>query len=188
MLPTQPQSPRPSQQISPVAVFNTNGMLEPSSLSRPGVFLRPGDWFFGRGDHRVTTLLGSCVSTVMWSPRLQLGAISHCLLPARPNNPAGTGHSEGHYIDETFDWMVRCMSEHGCRMTELDVALAGGASTNDITIGSANVAMAVRLVQDAGMRLVQQDTGGRVVRRLTFNLTDGCLSISHGGRLGHNGT
>ena len=176
-----------ARHITPMPVFDTNGMLESSSLSRPGVFLRPGDWFFGRGNHRVTTVLGSCVSAVMWSPRLQLGAISHCLLPARPDNPHGTRHSEGHYVDEAFRWMTQRLSEHGCRLMEVDVSLAGGASANDISIGGANVARAVALVEAAGMRLIQQDTGGRVVRRLTFNLTDGCLTISHGGRLGPNG-
>ena len=165
-------------------VFDTNGMLESNSLSRPGVFLRPGDWFFGRGDHRVTTVLGSCVSAVMWSPRLQLGAISHCLLPIRPEHATGTRHSPGDYVDETLQWMTQRLSDHGCRLLELDVSLAGGASANDIAIGSANVAQAQRWLQAAGMRLIQQDTGGRVVRRVTFNLTDGSLTIAHGGRLG----
>ena len=80
--------------------------------------------------------------------------------------------------------MTQRLSEHGCRLMEVDVSLAGGASANDISIGSVNVARAVALVEGAGMRLIQQDTGGRVVRRLTFNLIDGSLTIAHGGRLG----
>jgi chemotaxis protein CheD len=176
--------------LAPLPVFDTNGMLEVKSLSRPGVFLRPGDWFFGRGNHRVMTVLGSCLSAVMWSPRLRLGAMSHCLLPSRPDNPIGTQHSAGHYVDETLNWMSQRLSEQGCRMQEVDVVLAGGASANDIfsnfPIGGANVALAQRWVQSMGMRLIQQDTGGRVVRRLTFNLNDGSLTISHGGRLGNN--
>ncbi len=177
-----------AHRTAPLPVFDTNGMHEPNSLSRPGVFLRPGDWFFGRGDHRVTTVLGSCLSVVMWSPRLQLGAMSHCLLASRPDHPTGPQHGAGHYVDETLQWMSQRLSEHGCRPQEVDVILAGGASANDITsklpIGGANVALAQRWVQSMGMRLIQQDTGGRVVRRLTFNLNDGSLTISHGGRLG----
>nr|WP_315193227.1 chemotaxis protein CheD [uncultured Aquabacterium sp.] len=170
----------------PLPVFDTNGMLESGSLSRPGVFLRPGDWFFGRGEHGVTTVLGSCVSVVMWSPRLKLGAMSHCLLPTRPDHPVGTPHGAGHYLDEALEWMTQRLLQQGCRPMEVDVTVAGGATAHDIAIGGANVAQALRLIAPTGMRLIQQDTGGRVVRRLTFNLSDGCLTISHGGRLGPN--
>lgn len=175
-----------AQHLSPMAVFDTNGMLDASSLSRPGVFLRPGDWFFGRGEHRITTMLGSCVSAVMWSPRLQLGAMCHCLLPSRPHNPSAPRHSAGHYVDEAFPWMANKLAQHGCRLAEVDVTLAGGATVHDSSIGGANIDLAQRWLAQTGLRLIQQDTGGRVVRRLTFNLTDGNLTISHGGRLGPN--
>lgn len=179
MLPTVPR---------PVhwTLLETTGMQEPGCLTGPAVFLRPGDWLFGRGDHRVTTVLGSCVSMVMWSPRLRWGGMTHCLLPTRHTSLPTPGHSAGHYVEESFSWLIQRLSEHGCSIDELNVCLAGGACVNDSAIGISNVKQAQQCIQDWGMRLVQQDTGGRVVRRLTFNLIDGNLTISHGGRLGNS--
>lgn len=181
---TSPPSLQVLSGISAPPLRETTGMPELNSLSHQGVFLRPGDWFFGRGEHGVTTVLGSCVSLVMWCPRLRLGAMSHCLLPTRSRQPQGVHHGSGHYLDEALQWMTQRMHAQGCGALEIDVSIAGGAMAHDMTIGQANVTQALTLVEAAGLRLVQQDTGGQIVRRLTFNLSDGCLTISHGGRLG----
>jgi len=36
---------------------------------------------------------------------------------------------------------------------------------------------------DHGLRARQMDVGGRVLRRLTVNLSDGSLCVAHGARL-----
>ena len=45
------------------------------------IFLLPGEHFTGDARHRISTLLGSCVSITLWHPQLQVGAMSHFLLP-----------------------------------------------------------------------------------------------------------
>lgn len=41
------------------------------------VYLRPGDFCFGEGRLRITTLLGSCVSVVLWHPTQAHGGMCH---------------------------------------------------------------------------------------------------------------
>ena len=41
------------------------------------VVLGPGDLYFGRGEHQVRTLLGSCVGITLWHPRAYLGGMCH---------------------------------------------------------------------------------------------------------------
>ena len=164
--------------------FDTTGMVDERGEGVVSVFLRPGDWFFGAGPHKVSTMLGSCVSVVMWSPRLGLGAMCHCLLPSRPLPRAVPAMSAGHYVDEALDWMAQQFHQHHCPLRSLDVALVGGATAHDSSIGASNVRKAQAWLDAQGVVPMQMDVGGRVVRRLSFGLADGALNIAHGGRLG----
>ncbi len=169
---------------NPMHVFDTNGMLEQTSLERPSVFLRPGDWFFGRGDQRVSTLLGSCIAVVMWSPRLNLGGMCHCLLPRRSSCVSTNHLSDGHYVEDALTWLSERFAALHCQAKDIEVVLVGGGSTNNSDIGQSNVLYAQEWLEGRSFKLMQQDVGGRVVRRLSFNLTDGRLTIAHGGRIG----
>ena len=163
--------------------FATTGVLDADPLGVSGVFLRPGDWLWGQGCARVSTLLGSCVALVLWSQRLQLGAMCHCLLPQRPGGE-GPQPADGRYADETCQWFEQRFAEAGCSLRELQISLAGGAGAGRGSIGQSNIAWAHHWAERRGLAFEQQDVGGRVVRRLTFNLADGCLTVAHGGRFG----
>lgn len=187
--PGLPGPPRPRPVAGPGELLETTGLGDLDAFGHPGVFLRPGDWLFGRGARRVTTVLGSCVSLVAWAPRWRLGAMCHCLLPARPGLPEGQAGDppDGRYGEEAAAWMARQFQRQGVAVAEVEVSLAGGACVNDASIGDANVAWAQRWLARHGWRVVQQDVGGRVVRRLVFNLQEGQLRIAHGGHLGNPG-
>ena len=40
------------------------------------IFLHPGEFYFGDRHTRIRTLLGSCVSIILWHPRLLIGGMS----------------------------------------------------------------------------------------------------------------
>lgn len=181
-------SPLPSSPVRPVRaepgrVLQTTGVVDTDALGAGGVFLRPGDWLFGQGPLRVSTLLGSCIAIALWSPRLRLGAVCHCLLPENPAWAPGLPE-DGRFVADAGRWMERRLRAAGCDWQELEASLAGGAGTGLSTVGAANIAWAQRWAAERGITYAQQDVGGRVVRRLTFHLADGRLSIAHGGRFG----
>ena len=104
---------------------DTTGLVDVSS---PGVgatvFLRPGDWLVGMGPHRVNTLLGSCVSVVLWDAHRRAGAMCHCLLPRRPQHLAlGLQREPGHYVDEALKWMLDGLQMRGCSAASLAVVV-----------------------------------------------------------------
>lgn len=158
------------------------GAADLRSVDGPSVFLRPGDWVFARGRHRVHTILGSCVSIVLWVPRLQLGGMCHYLLPERPSLQ-GLGRLDGRFGDEACAWLEARLRGAGTPWAGVEVSVAGGSGRSRDGIGAANVAWAQHWASSRGLRFLQQDVGGRVVRRLSFNLADGALAIEHGGRL-----
>ncbi|NWA28686.1 chemotaxis protein CheD [Pseudomonas gingeri] len=91
----------------------------------PPLFLRPGDYFFGRHQGSVTTLLGSCVSIVLWHPRWQLLAVSHYLLP---NDPSARNALDTRYGEGVFQRMLADMRRHGTHPHEYRKSIFGGGS------------------------------------------------------------
>ena len=64
------------------------------------VFLQPGDFHFGAGRTRISTLLGSCISITLWHPARLIGGMCHFMLPSR-GLPAGVP-LDGRYADEAL--------------------------------------------------------------------------------------
>lgn len=159
-----------------------DGAVNLRGVDGPSVFVRPGDWVFAQGRHRLHTILGSSVSIVLWVPRLQLGGMCHYLLPERPS-PPGLGRLDGRFGVEACAWLEARLRGTGMPWAGVEASVAGGSGRDSDGIGSANVAWAQEWAVARGLRFIQQDVGGRVVRRLSFNLADGALAIEHGGRL-----
>lgn len=168
----------------PAAPLQSTGVPDTGHLGTDGLFLRPGDWAFGGGAVRVATLLGTGVALVLWAPGQRLGAVCHWLQPARPGGVLQPTRLDGRYGEDAGLWLERRLADAGCRWPDLQAALAGGAQAGDDSgSGAANIAWAQQWAARHGLPLVQQDVGGRVVRRLTFNLADGQLTVAHGGHL-----
>jgi chemotaxis protein CheD len=161
----------------------TSGVVEPGK-GAPAVFLRPGDWMVGGGPVRASTLLGSCVALMLWSPRVRVGAMCHCLLPRRQGGPVAYEALDGRFGEEAARWIEGQLGAVGVALRETEVTLAGGARVRngfEPGIGESNLDWAWDWIARSGMALVQQDVGGRVVRRVGFNLTDGSVTVAHGG-------
>ncbi|GFM88111.1 hypothetical protein PSCICO_35100 [Pseudomonas cichorii] len=98
------------------------------SVNQP-IFLRPGDYFFGRHDGPVTTLLGSCVSIILWHPRWRLLGVSHYVLPRDPTasyNKAPLNDQDTRYGDAVFQRMHADMVRHGTNPSEYRKGIFGG--------------------------------------------------------------
>ena len=161
------------------AMIDTTGLVEPIDGERASVFLRPGDWLFGRGSYRVGTLLGTCVSVVMWSRRLHTGGICHALLPRRTR--AGQVPGPGHYVEESLDWMAASFARQGCGLKGLDISVIGGAKCWRSRIGADNVEAAMQWLDARGLQAQRVDTGGSRVRKLTFDMRQGDLMVAMAG-------
>lgn len=102
----------------------------------PALFLRPGDYFFGRHDGPVTTLLGSCVSIILWHPRWKLLAVSHYVLPKDPGLRSDDGPGEPfdtRYGVAVFKRMHADMLRHGTNPAQYRKSIFGGGTLAGLT-------------------------------------------------------
>ncbi len=154
------------------------------------VFLNPGEWFFGGGDVRVETLLGSCVAMTLWSPHLRVGGMCHYLLPRRPARYKVRSLLDGRYGEDALFWLRRQALQVGIDMRLCEVKLFGGSRVLTgrpqgvgAGVGASNVQFAEQALAEAGVSLRCADVGGDGHRYLRFELNTGDVWVRHGDAL-----
>lgn len=139
----------------------------------PYIYLKPGEAFFSAEPALVTTVLGSCISILMYCKRLSAGGICHALLPRNAD-----GENELRYVDSSARRMVKIMEHFGASPAELEVKLFGGASIfvprerhkrKIWNVGEQNAKAALDAVRELGLKLTASDLGGAGGRRIYFH-------------------
>jgi chemotaxis protein CheD len=140
------------------------------------VYLHPGQLFVSTDVQCVATVLGSCVAVCLWDDRA--GGVNHFLLPEAPlGGGAGTRFAAG-----ALQALLGRLIALGSRERDLRAKVFGGASVGlgvpdgPGSLGLRNVETARRLLQERGIPIAAEDTGGRYGRYLLFR-TDGAAWV-----------
>lgn len=150
------------------------------------IFLQPGEFYFGDAGTRVRTLLGSCVSIVMWHPRRKLGGMCHYLLPA--SVPQHREEAPGRYAAGAVALFTKEIRRTRTQPGEYTVKLFGGGrmfhrprkqSSDLLDIGERNVAAGRQLLTEAGFRVHAEHVAGRGHRSLMFDIGTGEVWLRH---------
>ena len=152
-----------------------------ASTKRPddvqSVVIQAGEFHFGGGRTRISTLLGSCVSITLWHPRRRIGGMCHYMLTRR-HRPDGAA-LDGRFAGEAFELFLRHVERHGTRPTEYQAKLFGGANmfanaaAGRLDIGARNIEYGQRLLALHNISLISRHVGGSGRRKLHFDLWDG---------------
>jgi chemotaxis protein CheD len=132
-------------------------------------YLKPGELYVGEESALVETLLGSCVSVVLFSPRYRVGSVCHSLLPScRRENPCRRDCQEfSRYVDCSIRRMLEWFLEQGVKQREIVVKLFGGSDLlsgpqglASRGIGRQNIERALQIIEEEGLLLASSDVGG----------------------------
>jgi len=146
-------------------------------LTRPEVFLHPGEFHFATAPTRIGTLLGSCVAVTVWHPQHRFGGMCHILLPGR-QRPPGT-LPDCRYADEAIERFVYALRSRRVTPASCQVKLLGGGSmfagtsAGNMDVGGRNVEATRAALAACGFRVMREHVGGASRRRLTFDLASG---------------
>lgn len=141
------------------------------------VFLNPGEFYFGDGATRISTLLGSCVSITLWHPRRRIGGMCHYMLTDR-KRPANAP-LDGRFADEAFALFLQQVEAAGTRPGEYQAKLFGGSNMlstlagRKIDIGPRNVTHGRALLASKHIALMAEHVGGSGRRKLHFDVWSG---------------
>ena len=153
-----------------------------SSVADPlkTVTLNAGDFHFGSGHTRISTLLGSCISITLWHPHQRIGGMCHYMLAERHVSRDGLSRPvlDGRYADDAFALFLQHMAEAGTRPGEYQAKLFGGGNMfnsggDPKGIGSRNVERGRELLTVNNITLTAEHVGGNGRRKLHFDLNSG---------------
>ena len=138
-------------------------------------FLKPGEIIFSSNPVIVSTVLGSCVSITMYSPKKNIGGICHAMLPNNVNKGENLM-----YVDSAVRQLYRKMIEYEGQ-EDVVVKLFGGAQVlvpvrsgkGRKTVGEQNVHQAESVLKELGLHISKTDVGGTRGRKLFFSLKTG---------------
>jgi chemotaxis protein CheD len=139
-------------------------------------YLYPGTLFVHRHPHRITTVLGSCVSVCLWNQTAQLGGINHYLLPLWNGEGLPTPKYGNIAIIKLVE-KVKALSSPGDKLIS---KIFGGASMWEKTegllaIGQRNIEFAIETLESHKIPIVSSDLGGHQGRKVIFNSGDGTV-------------
>lgn len=128
---------------------------------------------FGHARVKLSSVIGPCIAWIMWSPRMRFGGMAVDTVGAAQK-------AEG------ARWLFEHFKSIGAKHGDVELTLVGGSHP---AAGGVETPLtwAQQWAQSICMPIHQQDVGGRIVRRVTFNLSDGSITIAHGGRIGLSG-
>ena len=141
------------------------------------VVLHAGDFYFGGGHTRISTLLGSCVSISLWHPRKRIGGMCHYMMTERKRLSATP--LDGRYASEAFELFLQNVEKAGTKPGEYQAKLFGGANMfNDeqgrrMDIGARNIEYGQRFLAAQHITLISSHVGGSGRRKLHFDVWSG---------------
>lgn len=161
-------------------------------MQRSEVFLNAGDFYFHRPGAAprppvvVRTLLGSCVSVVLWHPDKKLGGMCHAVLPTRSQS---YGELDGNHCPGAIQLFRLELQRTATLADDYQAYLLGGArmslglrDTQKVSVGERNIEACRNLLRDAGFVIRAEHVGQSGPRRVEFNLDNGEIEILHGNR------
>jgi chemotaxis protein CheD len=172
-----------------------------TSARKGDIFLNAGDFYFGSGNLRIRTLLGTCVAITIWHPARRLGGMCHFLLPTRFRSESGAGATPGFYADEVMELFAVALAASHTRAVEYVVKLFGGgnmfpcqlqasacrktACTERLreqcsNLGCRNITAARRLLAANSYAVAAEHAGGHGSRQIVFNLGSGDVWVRRG--------
>lgn len=151
----------------------------------PIIYLHAGEVHISAKPEIVSTILGSCISVILYSPRLKISAISHSLMPTCKND--GTVCSkctQGYkYVDCSIIRMLTEFEKLKIKKHEIDVKIFGGADVlgsekREDSIGKQNIIAAIQTLNREKLKILSSDIGGLKGRKLYLVTHSGEVFVS----------
>jgi chemotaxis protein CheD len=153
------------------------GIPHPQQASTNGsIHLHPGQIVVRTDPCIVTTILGSCVAVCLWDPTRRHGGMNHYLLPRGAEN----GLSSPRFGNAAMRTLIDRLLTLGSIKRDLQAKVFGGACILEAMrsaahLGIKNAQIARKILEEEGIPVVGEDTGGTRARKVTFNLGDGTV-------------
>ncbi len=145
-------------------------------------FLRPGFIYLPERPTTISTVLGSSVAVSLYDRSLKTGGMNHFLFP----HVKGRDKATSLYGNVAVLTLIRMMVAGGSKLSNLEAQMFGGAFNTDVSkrdIGKDNLRTARQILFNQKIKIVSEDVGGELGRKIVFNTSTYEIGILKVGRL-----
>lgn len=134
-----------------------------------------GEYYVTHCQEMITTVLGSCVSVCVRDKVVNIGGMNHFMLPEENRSNGGNGGHRGLSADAAYgsyamERLINCILKYGGRRENLEIKIFGGGRIigGMTDIGLQNIAFIRAYLQTEGLKVVAEDVGGDLPRRMAY--------------------
>ena len=145
-------------------------------------FLRPGFIYLPDRPTTISTVLGSSVAVSLYDRSLKAGGMNHFLFPYINGREKATTL----YGNVAVLTLIRMMTGNGSKSSHLEAQVFGGAFNSEVSkrdIGRDNLRAARHILSGQRIKIVSEDVGGELGRKIVFNTATYEIGILKVGRL-----
>jgi chemotaxis protein CheD len=146
----------------------------PDPGNRVQVYLHAGQLFAAASPTAISTVLGSCVAVCLHDPITKIGGMNHFLLPLhveREHSPRfGTVA-----VPALVEALVKAGASRGALVAKVfgGASVIGAMATRARRLGEENAILALRLLEEARIPVLDKDVGGSRGRKVVFFADEG---------------
>ncbi len=130
--------------------------------------------------------LGSCIALTLYDSVAKVAAMAHMVLPDSTAGRASPGTAK--FVDEAIPMLLDELHEAGANKRRLVATMTGGACMLASTfadgpeqVGPRNVAATKQTLEDAGIKISEEETGGTLGRTVRLYVGTGEIETSTAG-------
>ncbi len=139
-------------------------------FNRPMTIIHPGEFFTSTEDLIISTILGSCVSVVLYDLNTRCGGMNHFMLAS--SSAAQNPYQEltGRYGINAMELLINDLMKLGGKRADFQAKIFGGGhvinTQNHNAIPETNIEFAINFLKEEKIPLVSHDTGGVQGRKI----------------------
>ncbi len=161
------------------------------------VTLHPGEFWATGENEMISTVLGSCVSIVLFDAIAGIGGMNHFML-AKDTSVDGSaktmdvGIGLGRFGEYAMEMLVSDMTKKGASLERCQAKVFGGgnifgvADTSNTQVGKANIEFAFDWLKTNNVEVISSDVGGNLPRKLFFDPKTFKVFLKHINNAQHN--
>ncbi|WP_294372826.1 chemotaxis protein CheD [uncultured Clostridium sp.] len=130
----------------------------------------------------MTIGLGSCIGIALYDKVLKVAGLSHIMLPDSTQFKNVTNPMK--FADSAIPILVEKMQKQGCKKQNIIAKIAGGASMFNFSdksiisdIGKRNSEAVKKALNDVGIPIIAEDTGGNKGRTMILEASTGKVTL-----------
>jgi chemotaxis protein CheD len=140
------------------------------------ITILPGEYYASNKNEIIYTILGSCISVVLYDPLLKIGGMNHFMLPeeGKKSDKDFFETQSGRYGINAMELLINSLLKLGTTKSRITAKIFGGSKVLNvinekrISIADQNIDFAFKFMETENIPVVSSDTGGTNTRKILF--------------------